>query len=328
MDASHPIDAERPTLRDVLRARRVIRRYLPPTPLIGYPALDAATGLTLLLKHENHQPVGAFKVRGGLYLMSCLGEDERARGVIAASTGNHGQSVAYAAREFGVRAVVGVPVGANPLKVESMRQLGATIVEHGTDFDEARELVEALAAERGYRYIHSGDEPLLVAGVGTLTLEILEDDPEIDTIIVPVGGGSGAAAAALTAKAIDPSIKVIGVGAEGAPAAYESWQARALRSTPTMSTFAEGIATRAGFALPQSLMWELLDDFVLVSDDELRAAIRLLLEKAHTLAEGAGAAPLAGALRLRDQLAGRRAALVISGGNLSMTQLNDVMRDA
>ena len=311
----------------MLRARRVIGRYLPRTPLIRYPGLDALAGASLYLKHENHQPVGAFKVRGGLYLMSCLSDDERERGVIAASTGNHGQSVAYAANRFGVRALIGVPAGANPGKVASMRNLGAEVIVHGADFDQAREYVERLATDAGYRYIHSGNEPLLIAGVGTIALEILEDEPEIDTIIVPVGGGSGAAAAALVAKAIDPTIRVLGVSAEGAPAAYLSWRARELRGTPSMQTFAEGLATRVGFALPQAIMRDLLDDYVLVSDGEMRAAIRLLLEKAHTLAEGAGAAPLAAALQLREQLAGRRVALVISGGNLSMTQLQEIISE-
>lgn len=315
----------RPTLRDVLRARKVIDQYLPRTPLIRYPALDAATGLSLWLKHENHQPIGAFKVRGGLYLMSRLSAEERERGVIAASTGNHGQSVAYAAERFGVRAIVGVPEGANPLKVESMRRLGAEVIFHGTDFDEARQHVERLAADAGYRYIHSGDEPDLIAGVGTIALEVLEEQPEIDTIIVPVGGGSGASAASIVAKAIDPSIEVIAVGAAGAPAAYRSWQERRVQGTERMQTFAEGLATRAGFELPQSILWDLLDDFVMVSDDEMRTAVRLLLEKAHTLAEAAGAAPLAAAITLRERLAGRQVALIISGGNLSMEHLGEII---
>ncbi len=317
-----------PTLRDVLRARQVIRPYLPPTPLIRYPAIDRLLGAEVWLKHENCQPVGAFKVRGGVYLISQLSDDERRRGVIAASTGNHGQSVAYAAQLFGVPAIIGVPEGANPTKVEAMRNLGAEVISHGRDFDAAREHVEALAAERGYRYIHSGDEPLLVAGVGTLTLEILEEQPEIDTIVVPVGGGSGAAAACIVAKAVDPAIRVIGVGAEGAPAAYRTWKARRPVETETIATFAEGLATRSSFAFPQAIMADLLDEFVLVSDAQIREAIRLLIEKAHTLAEGAGAAPLAAALALREQLAGRRVALVLSGGNLSPAQLREIMTES
>ncbi len=318
---------ERSTLRDVLRARKLLRRYLPPTPLTNYPALDRLIGAEVWLKHENCQPVGAFKVRGGVYLLSRLSDEERRRGVIAASTGNHGQSVAYAAKLFGVPAIIGVPEGANPTKVESMRNLGAEVIAHGRDFDAAREHVEALAAERGYRYIHSGNEPLLVAGVGTLTLEILDEQPELDTIIVPVGGGSGVAAACLVAKAIDPAIRVIGVQAEGAPAAYRTWRERRPVETPRIDTFAEGLATRSSFSFPQAIMAELLDDFVLVNDVQIREAIWLLLEKAHTLAEGAGAAPLAAALAQREQLAGRRVALVLSGGNLSPAQLREVMAE-
>ncbi len=322
------MELPRPTLRDVLRARTVVRRYLAPTPLIRYPALDELTGTETYVKHENHQPFGAFKVRGGVYLMSCLPEAERRRGVIAASTGNHGQSVAYAARLFDIPAIIGVPEGANPLKVASMRALGAEVLFHGPDFDAARGFVEDLAAERGYRYIHSGNEPLLVAGVGTLTLEILEEQPGIDAIIVPVGGGSGAAAAATVAKAVDPAIRVIGVQSEGAPAAYRTWKAGTPVETPAIHTFAEGLATRTSFSYPQATMRDLLDDFVLVSDAEIRAAIRHYLTRAHTLAEGAGAAPLAAALQLRAQLEGRRLALILSGGNISEEQLRWVLSDA
>ena len=318
---------DRPSLRDVLRARRVIRQHLPPTPLIRYPAVDQLVGTEVWVKHENHQPIGAFKVRGGVYLMSCLSAEERRRGVIAASTGNHGQSVAYAARLFGVPAIIGVPEGANPLKVESMRNLGAEVRFHGPDFDAAREYVESLAAERGYRYIHSGNEPLLVAGVGTATLEILEEQPEIDTIIVPVGGGSGAAGAAIVAKGIDPAIRVIGVQSEGAPAAWHAWRERRPVETERVATFAEGLATRTTFSYPQAIMRDLLDDFVLVSEEEIKEAVRLYLAKAHTLAEGAGASPLAAALRLRDGLAGRRVALILSGGNLSLEQLRWVLSE-
>ncbi|HZU76157.1 MAG TPA: threonine/serine dehydratase [Dehalococcoidia bacterium] len=314
-----------PTLRDVLRARRVVRRFLSPTPLINYPALDAALGCEAYVKHENHQPVGAFKVRGGLYLVSQLGEAERQRGVIAASTGNHGLSLAYAARAFGVPAVIGVPEGANAVKVQAIAALGAEVLVFGADFDEAREHVEELAAGRGYRYVHSGDEPALLAGVGTLALEVLEEQPEIEVFIVPVGGGSGAAAAAIVAKSIDPAITVIGVQAAGAPAAWHGWREGRSVTLPSVHTFAEGLATRTTFALPQRVMRELLDDFVLVSDDELRGAIRLYLERAHTLAEGAGAASLAAALKLRERLAGRRVALVLSGGNITVGQLRNAL---
>jgi len=315
-----------PTIADVLDAKRRIAPYLRPTPLYRYAALDELLGADVYVKHENHQPVGAFKVRGGVNLISQLGEEERARGVISASTGNHGQSIAYAARLFGVPATICVPENANPVKVDSMRGLGATVVFHGRDFDDAREHCERLAVEHGYRYVHSGNEPLLIAGVGTETLEILEEQPHVDTIVVPIGGGSGAAGACVVAKSIKAAIKVIGVQSEAAPAAHRSWQAHKLVDETRMETFAEGLATRTAFELPQTILWRWLDDFVLVTDDEIRSAQAAMIEATRNLVEAAGAAPLAAALRLREQLAGRCVALILSGGNVSREQLVDALR--
>jgi threonine dehydratase len=277
------------------------------------------------LKHEHHLPTCAFKVRGGVNLMSRLSADERQRGVIAASTGNHGQSVAYAARLFGVRAIIGVPEAANPGKVAAMQGLGAEVRFLGRDFDEARLAVEELAHQHGYRYIHSGDEPHLIAGVATHTLEILEQQPDIEAIFVPAGGGSGAAGACLVAKAVDLSIKVIAVQAEAAPAAYRSWRAGHLVTAPS-DTFAEGLATRSTFALPQALLRQHLDDFVLVGEAAMERSIVWLLEHAHALIEGAGAASLAALYGLREQWAGRKVAVIVSGGNLSMPQLRAIMQ--
>jgi threonine dehydratase len=309
-----------PDLAEVLAARQRIAPYLRGTPLYRYPALDAMTGTQLWVKHENHQPVGAFKVRGGVNLVSQLSPEERRRGVISASTGNHGQSVAYAADLFGVRAVICVPERANPVKVESMRALGAEVVSYGRDFDEAREHCEKLATEHGYRYVHSGNEPALIAGVGTYTLEILQDRPDIEVIVVPVGGGSGAAGACVVAKAVNGSIEVIGVQSEAAPAAYRSWQAGTLVEDTT-STFAEGLATRTAFELPQEILRDLLDDFLLVSEDALQAATRLMIEKTRNLVEPAGAAALAAVLGTPQRFAGRTVAIVCSGGNISPAQL-------
>lgn len=313
-----------PTLLDVIKAKQTIARHLPRTPLFNYPALDQATGLELYVKHENYQPIGAFKVRGGINLISQLSDDEKTRGVITASTGNHGQSIAYAARMFHVPATIVVPEGANPVKVNAMQALGANIIFHGPDFDAAREYCEALAEERQLRYVHSGNEPLLIAGVGTITLEILEDVPEIDVILVPIGGGSGAAGASIVAKTINPKLRVIGVQAEKAPAAYRSWKQHAMVEDKS-ETFAEGLATRTAFAMPQKILWELLDDFVLVSEDAMRAAIILYLQKAKTLAEPAGAAPLTAALALKDELRGKKVALVLSGGNVTPEQLKNIL---
>src|SRR5215472_1382831 len=274
-------------LADVLAARQRIAPYLRPTPAYRYPALDALTGARVWVKHENHQPVGAFKVRGGVNLVRQLTADERHRGVTAASTGNHGQSVAYAARLFGVRAVICMPERANPVKVESMRALGAEVLFHGRDFDDAREYCQKQATEHQFRYIHSGNEPALIAGVATSTLEILEERPDTEVIVVPIGGGSGAAGACVVARAVRASVEVIGVQSEAAPAAYRSWRARSLVEDTT-ATFAEGLATRTAFELPQRILWERLDDFVL-------------------------AAP--------ERFAGRKVAVVCSGGNISPAQL-------
>ena len=313
-----------PTHADVLGAREQIAPYLRPTPLFEYPALSELVGAETWVKHENHQPIGAFKVRGGVNLVSRLDEDERQRGVITASTGNHGQSIAFAARLFGVRGIVCVPEGANPVKVASMRALGAELVVHGRDFDEAREHCERLAAEHGYRYIHSGNEPHLIAGVGTHTLEILEEQPEIDVVIVPIGGGSGAAGACIAGG---DSLEVIGVQSDAAPAAFRSWKERTLLED-RMGTRAEGLATRVAFELPQQILWEQLGDFLLASEEELERAVLLMLELTRNLAEPAGAAPLAAALKLRDRLAGRRVALILSGGNISPEHLREILARA
>jgi threonine dehydratase len=316
-----------PDLADVLSARQRIAPYLAPTPLYRYPALDALTGAKLRVKHENHQPVGAFKVRGGINLISQLSPVERVAGVISASTGNHGQSVAYAASLFGVRATICMPEQANPVKVESMLALGAELVFHGADFDDAREHCEKLAVEHGYRYVHSGNEPALIAGVGTYTLEMLEARPDTEVIVVPVGGGSGASGACVVAKAVRPSIEVIGVQSEAAPAAQRSWQAGKLVGTDSAATLAEGLATRTAFELPQLILRDQLDDFVLVSEDALRAATRVMIEKTRNLVEPAGAAALAAVLSDPDRFAGRRVNIVCSGGNISPGQLAALLAD-
>jgi threonine dehydratase len=313
-----------PAFTDVLAARRRIAPHLRPTPLFAYGGLDKVLGMEVYVKHENHQPVGAFKVRGGVNLVAQLSSDERERGLIAASTGNHGQSVAFAARRFGVTARICVPERANPVKVAAMEGLGAEVIAGGADFDEARENAERLADEHGYRYVHSGNEPQLIAGVATEMLEILEDEPGVDAVIVPVGGGSGAAGCCIAAKAVNPAIRVIAVQSDAAPAAYRSWK----EDRPVQAecdTYAEGLATRVPFELPQRILREHLDDFVLVSDEEIRAAQRTMIEATRNLVESAGAAPLAAACKLAEQLRGRRVALVASGGNVSPAQLQDIL---
>ncbi len=313
-----------PTFQDVLRARKTIKPYLRPTPLFRYQGLSDLVGADVWVKHENHQPVGAFKVRGGVNLLANLSDEERARGVITVSTGNHGQSIAYGARLFGVRAIIGMPEGSNPGKVAAIRNLGAEIHFHGRDFDEARLYVENLAEQEAMRYVNPGDEPLLVAGVGTYALEIVEDLPDVDVILVPLGGGSGASGNCIVAKTVDPTIQVIAVQAEQAPAAFLSWK-EGRRVEAQMKTFAEGLATRASFDLPQEILRRYLDDFVLVSENEMKQAVLWMLEHTHNLAEGAGAAALAGAVKIKDRLQGKKVVIVQSGGNLSLERLREIL---
>ncbi len=316
-----------PGFQDVLLARRQIQPHLLRTPLHRYPAIDELIGTEVYVKHENYQPVGAFKVRGGINLISQLGPKERRRGVLAVSTGNHGQSVAFAARKFGVRARIVVPLKANPGKVAAMRGMGAEVIFHGATFDEARLHCESLAGETGCRYIHSGDEPLLIAGVATEALEMFEDQPGLDALFVPVGGGSGAAGACLVARAVNPRTRVIGVQSEASPAAYESWRSKKPVEAPNR-TFAEGLATGSAFSLPQAILQEGLSDFILLSDREIMKAMVWMLERAHTLAEAAGAAALAGAYRKRRELKGKKVGVVCSGGNTSLEHLNKALVSA
>ena len=318
------MDLAAPVLEDVLRARRTIAPYLRPTPLLRHPALDRLTGAQVWVKHENHLPTGAFKVRGGINLVSQLSDADRERGVVTASTGNHGQSIAYAARLFGVRVTICAPAAANPVKVEAMRDLGASLVLEGRTFDDAKANAERLAAAQDLRYVHSGNEPLLIAGVATHTLEIFEEEPSIDTVIVPVGGGSGAAGSCIVKHSVKPHAEVIAVQSAQAQSAYRSWRARRPVDAPN-ETVAEGLATGQPFELPQRILCELLDDFVLVGDDELLRATATMLALTRNLVEPAGAAALAAALQLGERLRGRNVALICSGGNIGPAQLKQVV---
>ena len=313
-----------PTFQDVLAASRRIAPYLRPTPLFSYPALNELIGATVYVKHENCQPVGAFKVRGGVNLVSQMTAAERERGLISASTGNHGQSIAYAGRLFGVQVRIVVPEGANPGKVTAMQGLGAEVIFHGSKFEDAVAHCEALAERHGYRYVHSANEPHLIAGVGTHTLEALLEQPDIEVVIVPLGLGSGAAGACIAAHGVNAAVQVIAVQSSDSPAGYESWKKRAL-VTAANRTFAEGLATGSAAELTQHVLQEHLHDFALVSDEEIRQAIVWMIERAHTLAEGAGAAPLAAAYRLREALRGRKVAIICSGGNCSLEHLRQAL---
>jgi threonine dehydratase len=311
-------------LTDVLAARRVVYRTLRPTPLLRHPLLNEGTGLDLYVKHENHNPTNAFKVRGGLNLIGSLNADER-RGVVTATTGNHGQSIALACQREGVPCTIAVPEGNNPEKNAAMRAYGAEVLEVGRDFDMAREYVERLHRERGLRYVHSANEPLLIAGVATYAWEIFEDLADADVILVPIGGGSGACGCALVRTWVGSRAKVIGIQAAGADAFARSWRTGTRVAADRVATFAEGMATRVTFDLTFDILKRHLDDVVTLTEEELMEGIRLALRATHNLAEGAGAASIAAAVKLRDTLHGKKVVCVMSGGNIDRATLARVI---
>jgi threonine dehydratase len=313
-----------PTLADVYAARPRVARVVRPTPLLRHPLLSRETGLDILVKHENHNPTGAFKVRGGANLIASLSPDER-RGVITATTGNHGQSIALACEREGVPCTIVTPLGNNPEKNAAMRAYGAEVIECGRDFDEARERVEQLQHDRALRYVHSANEPLLIAGVGTYALEIFEEQPDVEVILVPIGGGSGACGCAITRTGLGSRAKVIGVQAERADAFARSWRGPSRVVGERCDTFAEGMATRVTFDLPFGILRQELDDIVTLSEEELAEGVRLALRATHNLAEGAGAASLAAAWKLRDELSGKKVVCVMSGGNIDRATLTRVL---
>ncbi len=315
-----------PSLADVYRAKHLIEGQLPRTPLLRNPALSRELGCEAYLKLENLMPIGAFKVRGGVYLCSALSAEERARGIIGASTGNHGQSLAYGAHLCGARCVIAMPEEANALKVESMRALGAEVEFHGANFEEARLWAEGYAREHGMRYVHHINTPELVTGVATLSLEIVEDLPDVDVIVTPIGGGSGAVGHCLVAKALKPDVQVIGVQTAGAPAVYRSWRERRLQRAP-IHTAAEGLATGYAYYVPVQTFIERMDDMLLVTEEEMRAAVVRLALAAHQVAEYAGAAATAGAVQIAERLRGKKVAIVLSGGNMTLDGLREALRE-
>ena len=314
-----------PSLHDVESARSRVYAHVRPTPLIHYPLLDAWTGCETWVKHENHNPTGAFKIRGGLNLVAQLTPEECRRGVVSASTGNHGQSIAFACRAHGVSCHIYVPVGSNPDKMAAMRALGATVVEYGRDFDEARQRVEMLAPREGWRYVHSANEPHLIAGVGTLALEIFDELPDVEAIFTPVGGGSGASGCCIVRSGRGSRARVVGVQASGADAFARSWRGPARVEADRVATIADGMATRMTYDLTFSILKSQLDEVVTLNEDELKDAVRAALQLTHNLAEPAGAAPLAAARRMAHELAGRKVVCVMTGGNIDMTTLRMVL---
>ena len=313
-----------PNYDDVKSAQNRIIDYVFRTPVFQYPRLSEALQTDIWIKHENYQPIGSFKLRGSINLMSQMSSFDLKRGMITASSGNHGQAVAYASRIFGATCVICVPIGANESKVSAIRSMGAEVRFVGEYYDQTAEFAHSFAKSEGFYYVDGIQEPAIIAGAGTYTLEILEDHPDTDVIIVPTGGGSGACGACIAGKGINSDLEIIAVQSANASAAYESWKNKKLTESP-MQTIAEGLATSKGYDLPQNILKDLLDDFVLVEDLEMSKAIRMYLEMCHTLVEHAGAASLAAAINMKDRLQGKKVVLVLSGGNISTEQLKGIL---
>ena len=312
---------------DVLAARERIAPFITTTPLRHYPLLDEliGSGTSLLVKHENHQPTCSFKIRNGLSFVTGLEETERARGVVAASTGNHGQGIAFAASLLGVEATICVPVGNNPEKTAAMRGWGATVIEEGRDYDEAVEAMLRIAREKGKAVAHSTNDPRVLAGAATMSLEMLEQSGGLDAIVIAVGGGSQSVGALTVARELAPKLRVFGAQCAGASAIHDSWHARTPMRTERADTFAEGVATRQPYALTYATLCEGLTDFVTVTDAELSEAVRTILKLTHNLVEGAGALGVAAALKLRDELRGQRVGVIFSGANIDTKVLRRIL---
>lgn len=324
---THSAMAAQPAFADVLQARRVLEQHLARTPFYESVSIGKRLGLRLFIKYESHQPVGAFKVRGNINRILSMDREERLRGTVTASMGNHGQGLCYAAKLADVQAVVVMPEKANPDKVEAMQNLGGEVIHYGEGFDEADAKARELESDKGFMYFHAADDPWIIAGHGTIGLEMLEDVPDLDVLVVPVGAGGLISGVALAAKSMKPDIEVIGVQAkECAP--YHSSRLEGKRvEAPSAATFAEGLASRVPTPLPFAMIDRYVDDLIVASEEEMRQAIVLLLEKTHSVAEGAGAAGTAGVVKLADRLQGKTVGTILSGANLPRNVLQRALTD-
>jgi threonine dehydratase len=313
---------------DVLAARSRIAPYLAPTPFREYPELAQLVGhdIRVFVKHENHQPTCSFKIRNGLSFMTALSAEERRRGVVAASTGNHGQGIAYGAKLVGSSATICVPAGNNPGKNAAMRALGAAVVEEGRDYDESVHAMLRIAQTEGRVVAHSTNDPRVVAGAATMTMEILEQQPDLDALVIATGGGSQAVGAMTVARALAPKLEVYGAQAAGAPAIHDSWHARERITTARADTFAEGVATRMTYDLTFPALRDGLAGFVTVTDGEIAESLRTIIAVTHNLVEGSGAIGFAALPKLADRLAGRKVGIVFCGGNIDVATLGKVLR--
>jgi threonine dehydratase len=312
---NHPI-----SLTETLKARKIVYEHLTPTALIRYDSLCGLLNAEVYVKHENHNPTGSFKIRGGINLCHYL-KQANVSGVITFSTGNHGLSIAKSADLFGISATVVVPENNNPVKNNSIKATGATLIEAGTTFEESSEAVDEILKRDNLYFAHPANEPHLINGVGTEFLELIEAIPDLDAVIVPIGAGSEAAAATRVLKQINPKIMIYAVQAESSCAAYKSWMANQI-VTSSNTTFAGGFATGTGYEIPFEVYKDALADFILLSEEEIYNGIALAAHYTHNLVEGAGGSTLMAAIKLKQELMGKKVALQFSGCNATPHEIN------
>ncbi len=312
---------ERVTIKGILKARSAISHYINKTNLIYYSELSRLIGCDAFVKHENHLPTGSFKIRGAMNFFHNIRKEEVEHGVLVSTRGNHGLAMAWAARWYNIPCTVVVPENNNPETNRTIESFGAELIEHGHDFYDAQFYCDELVAAAGYYYVEQGNEPDMLNGIGTMGLEIFEDMPDVDAIICPIGGGAGCASLLRVAQAVNPAVEIIGVQAANAPAFYESLHKGDWTVLDRADTIADGLAARSVFQLPYVIMKDHVRDVVLLDEDEILEGIRQALITTHNLAEGAGAASIMAALKIRERLAGKKVVLIMSGGNLDRKQL-------
>lgn len=313
------------SLDDIKAARLALSGYLRPTPLYHSPNLSSQFGLPVYFKTENLQRAGSFKIRGAFYKMSSLSAAERARGVIAASAGNHAQGVALAAHSLGIQATICMPEGAPITKVEATENYGGRVILEGQTYDDAYQKALALQKQDGYTFIHGFDDPRTIAGQGTIGLEILEDLPDVATVFVPIGGGGLISGVALALKALKPDVRIVGVQAGGAPAVYLGLQKGALVWTDSVRTIADGIAIKRPGKLNFELIRKYVDEVVLVDEEEIAQSILVLLERSKLMVEGAGAVGLAAFMSEKVQGVRGPVVVLLSGGNIDVNILSRII---
>ena len=313
------------TLAELEAAADLVHTHMPPTPVHAWPLLSARVGSDVWVKHETHTPTGAFKVRGGIVYMDALKRSgAKIAGVITATRGNHGQSIARAATMAGLRSVILVPHGNSVEKNAAMRAFGAELIEYGQDFDDAKQEAARLAEFEGLHMVPSFD-PALVKGVATYGLELFRAVPDLDAVFVPIGLGSGLCGLIAARDLLGVKAQIIGVVSANAPAYAVSFEAKQPVPTNSARTFADGVAVRTPHPAAVEIMCRGAADVVQVTEDQIADAVRLLYETTHNLAEGAGAVPLAGLIAGRDRWAGRKVAVILSGGNIDRPLYADIL---